>query len=685
MARDILDLSGLQTEAINGRTSQIDRVSTLQMCTIINNEDLTVAASVTPCLPHIARAIDLLTPRVRRGGRVVYVGAGTSGRLGILDSSEIFPTFSAPPTQFLGLIAGGDAAIRRAQEGAEDSPEAGQKDLVALDLDPELDSVIGIAASGRTPYVLGALEYAKRLGCLTLGVACVSPSAMDDPSTVDVMMSPLPGPEIVTGSTRLKAGTATKLVLNMLSTGTMIKVGKTYGNMMVDLNASNLKLKQRSRNILRELSQRCCGMTDASLDELLVACGGSVKLALVVAEKGLTVDESKRRLEEAQGVLARVLATDDRVHSDKALVNGVNGSKPKDPVLCIDGGGSKCAAVLGTATGVTSRGVAGPCNLTDGHFESTMDSVVTAAHRAVESLSPAEDGVNVPDSRPAFSTVWIGTAGMDRPGMRERVREALSRKLGLDESTRILITNDVDLLAAAMKRHPETSSSIVVIAGTGSIAIRYAQDVDGQAPRRVARSGGWGHLLGDEGAGYAIGRQAIRQALTSIENLKLCRRRSPTLSPLEQKIVAHFHGSSLGKQYDVDDIDLLSSVLAPTDEKSAKSRIAGVTQAVLNEAADGDAEAIAIVSDQVSDFVDTTLTRLLDPQSSGYVPPAQCGLILSGGVMLHTTYQDIFQAALEKRGIQFYYTESVADAASVGVECLLAIESGKSPLNGVSP
>lgn len=693
MARDILDLSGLQTEEINGRTSQIDRVSTLQMCTIINNEDLTVAASVTPCLPHIARAIDLLTPRVRQGGRVVYVGAGTSGRLGILDSSEIFPTFSAPPTQFLGLIAGGDAAIRRAQEGAEDSPEAGQKDLVALDLDPELDSIIGIAASGRTPYVLGALEYAKGLGCLTLGVACVSPSAMDDPSTVDVMISPLPGPEIVTGSTRLKAGTATKLVLNMLSTGTMIKVGKTYGNMMVDLNASNLKLKQRSRNILRELSQRCAGMADASLDELLVSCAGSVKLALVVAEKELTVDESKRRLEEAQGVLARVLATDGRVHSDKALVNGVNASKPKDPVLCIDGGGSKCAAVLGTTTGVTSRGIAGPCNLTDGHFESTMDSVVTAAHRAVDSLSHAEDGMNgqaaeesrpLSDSRPAFSTVWIGTAGMDRPGMRERVRAALSRKLGLDESTRILITNDVDLLAAAMKRHPETSSSIVVIAGTGSIAIRYAQDADGQTPRRIARSGGWGHLLGDEGAGYAIGRQAIRQALTSIENLKL-HRPSPTLSPLEQKIVAHFHGSSLGKQYDVDDIDLLSSVLAPTDEKSAKSRIAGVTQTVLNEAADGDAEAIAIVSDQASDFVDTTLARLLDPQSSGYVPPAQCGLILSGGVMLHKTYQDIFQAALEKRGIRFYYTESVADAASVGVEYLLAIESEKSQLNGVSP
>lgn len=155
-------------------------------------------------------------------------------RLGILDSSEILPTFAAPPTQFVGLIAGGDAAIRKAQEGAEDSIAASKDDLAAMRLDGEYDSIIGIAASGRTPYVLGALEYAKRLGCLTLGVACVSPSEMGQSGNVDVMISPLPGPEVVTGSTRLKAGTATKLVLNMLSTGTMIKAGKTYGNMVRD-------------------------------------------------------------------------------------------------------------------------------------------------------------------------------------------------------------------------------------------------------------------------------------------------------------------------------------------------------------------------------------------------------------------------------------------------------------------
>jgi N-acetylmuramic acid 6-phosphate etherase len=253
---DVLDLSGLQTEAVNMRTSEIDRVSTLQMCTIINDEDRTVAACVTPCLPEIARGIDSLLPRVRRGGRVIYVGAGTSGRcvtftvfsscfiesnrcllsqtcrLGILDSSEIPPTFAAPPSQFVGLIAGGDAAIRRAQEGAEDDTAAGKEDLIALNLDLESDSVIGIAASGRTPYVLGALEYAKSVGCLTIGVACVAPSAMGESGHVDVMISPLPGPEVITGSTRLKAGTATKLVLNMLSTGTMIKAGKTYGNMV---------------------------------------------------------------------------------------------------------------------------------------------------------------------------------------------------------------------------------------------------------------------------------------------------------------------------------------------------------------------------------------------------------------------------------------------------------------------
>ena len=228
----VLDLSKLQTESQNARTKNIDTVSTLEMCKLINDEDATVAQAVEKCLPVIAAAIDACSPRIRKGGRLIYVGAGTSGRLGILDASEIPPTFSAPTGQFVGIIAGGDAAIRNAQEGAEDDVEAAVADLMALELHPERDVLLGIAASGRTPYVLSCLQYAKGLRCLTIGIACSFPSDMSQCGFVDHMISPVTGPEVVTGSTRMKAGTATKIVLNMLSTGIMVRIGKTYGNMV---------------------------------------------------------------------------------------------------------------------------------------------------------------------------------------------------------------------------------------------------------------------------------------------------------------------------------------------------------------------------------------------------------------------------------------------------------------------
>ncbi|KUL90177.1 hypothetical protein ZTR_02178 [Talaromyces verruculosus] len=672
MAQDVLDLSGLQTEAINERTSNIDRVSTLQMCSMINDEDRTVADSVTACLEDIALAIDWL---------------------GVLDSSEILPTFAAPPTQFVGLIAGGDAAIRKAQEGAEDSIAAGRDDLAAMNLNGELDSIIGIAASGRTPYVLGALKYAKSLGCLTLGVACVSPSEMSQSGKVDVMIAPLPGPEVVTGSTRLKAGTATKLVLNMLSTGTMIKAGKTYGNMMVDLIASNQKLKQRSRNILRKVSRQCSTMTDQALDDLLARCDGRVKVALVVAEKGISVEESREQLEAAQGVLAKVIATEDGIEIKKPLVNGF---KHHRSVLCIDGGGSKCAAVVGDSSGNIGKGVAGPCNLTDGNFEASVNAIVTAARGAINDIGKATNQINGindingtthmlinTEHDVSFDSIWIASAGMDRPGMRERVQAAVTQSLNLNKPIQMQITNDVDLLAAAMARHPEISSSLVVIAGTGSIAIRYAYDNNHIVPRRVARAGGWGHLLGDEGAGYAIGRQAIRKTLFSLDNIQLAQRKFG-LSSLELKIVNFFSNSSSGRKDDAQSIDLLSNVLMANDDKSAKSRIAGITQTILDSAGSGDAEAVDIIAQQVSDFVDNTLSRLLDSQSHGYVDPSKCGLILSGGVMLHSVYQTIFQLALAKRKIRFNYTEAVPNAALVGIEYLLASDTLQPLPNGVS-
>lgn len=332
---------------------------------------------------------------------------------------------------------------------------------------------------------------------------------------------------------------------------------------------------------------------------------------------------------------------------------------------------------------------------TDGDFEASVNAIVTAARGAMNDIKKSTNknsGMNGMNGSTdpqilantddvSSDSIWIASAGMDRPGMRERVQAAVKQSLNLDESVQIRITNDVDLLAAAMARHPEVSSSLVVVAGTGSIAIRYAYNSNDIVPRRIARAGGWGHLLGDEGAGYAIGRQAIRKTLFSIDSIKLAQRKSG-LSSLETKIVNFFTNSLSGRKVDSLDIDLLSNVLMSSDDKSAKGRIAGVTQTILDSAGCGDAEAVDIIAQQVSDFVDNTLSHLLDPQSHGYVDPSRCGLILSGGVMLHSVYQTIFQLALAKRKIRFNYTEAVPNAAVVGVEYLLASDTLQPLQNG---
>lgn len=227
-----IDLDALQTESRNQASADIDRVSTLDVVGIINDEDASVATAVRACQNQLALAIDVLTARVQLGGRVFYIGAGTSGRLGVLDASEIPPTYSAPPGQFVAVIAGGDTALRHAVENAEDDFGAAARDLDSLQFDPERDSLIGIAASGRTPYVLGGLAYAASQGATTIGVACVQPSAIEADGNASIVIAPITGPEVVTGSTRMKAGTATKMVLNIVSTGIMIKTGKTYGNLV---------------------------------------------------------------------------------------------------------------------------------------------------------------------------------------------------------------------------------------------------------------------------------------------------------------------------------------------------------------------------------------------------------------------------------------------------------------------
>ncbi|CAG9947179.1 unnamed protein product [Clonostachys rosea f. rosea IK726] len=302
-------LADLQTEQKNSKTWDIDIVSTTRLCEVINEEDATVSKAVQQCLPQIAATIDMIVPRLLVGGRVIYTGAGTSGRLGVLDASEIPPTFSAPLNQFIGLIAGGDHAIRNAIEGAEDSEPDGAADLIQLT--PTLgkdDVVVGIASSGRTPYVLGGLKYARSVGAATVGLACVHPSSLK--GLCDVLIECVTGPEVVTGSTRLKAGTATKMILNMISTGSQIKIGKTFGNLMVDLKMSNEKLRDRARRVVRTVVPSTAALDinkEDVLDQVLANCDGHVKLSILVATLGCSPEEGRLKLEAYHGSLRHAL------------------------------------------------------------------------------------------------------------------------------------------------------------------------------------------------------------------------------------------------------------------------------------------------------------------------------------------------------------------------------------------
>jgi len=275
-----VDLSQLRTEARNPRSEELDAMSTLDLVTAMNDEDRHIADAVRLVLPRIAAAVDGIAQRMHKGGRLIYVGAGTSGRLGVLDAAECPPTFSADPQQVLGLMAGGQDAFLRAVEGAEDDPELAARDLGALSLGPK-DVVVGVAASGRTPYVLGALEHARTVKALTVGVTMNPGSAAV--IGVDHAIEVETGAEVLTGSTRLKAGTATKMVLNMLSTGAFVRLNKVYGNLMVDLQATNAKLRARSVRIVAEACH--CGAEEA--ERLLQATDGEVKAAIVAKMKGV--------------------------------------------------------------------------------------------------------------------------------------------------------------------------------------------------------------------------------------------------------------------------------------------------------------------------------------------------------------------------------------------------------------
>ncbi|WP_263367065.1 N-acetylmuramic acid 6-phosphate etherase [Edaphobacter bradus] len=300
-----MNLAALTTEARNPRTEHIDQLPTLEMLTVINQEDQSVPLAVAIELPHIAKAVDAIAERFERGGRLFYIGAGTSGRLGVLDASECPPTFSVPPTLVQGLIAGGDSALRKSSEKSEDSREQGAADLASAGFcaNGAPDTLVGIAASGRTPYVLGAMEHSRKLGALTISLTCVADSQMA--ALADIAIAPVTGPEVVTGSTRLKAGTATKLVLNMLSTGVMIRTGAVYGNLMVNVQPTNEKLVDRAHRIITDAT----GIDRAAAAKLLEEAG-NVKVAIAMQKLGLdrsAAEAALRNSNDRLGLLLRNL------------------------------------------------------------------------------------------------------------------------------------------------------------------------------------------------------------------------------------------------------------------------------------------------------------------------------------------------------------------------------------------
>lgn len=296
-----MNLEGLTTEARNEATKKIDQVSTLEMVTLINQEDQKVAQAIEKVLPQIAAAIDAAAERFKKGGRLIYCGAGTSGRLGALDAIELTPTYSVSPERAFGILAGGEKAMYQAIEGAEDSKELAIEDLTQHQLTAR-DVVIAIAASGRTPDAVSAIEYGKKVGALTISVTCNNQSPMNQ--LAEIGIAPIVGPEVITGSTRMKAGSAQKMVLNMFSTGIMVKVGNIYQNLMVNVQPTNEKLIQRATNIIKEAAE----IEESQAKEYLEAAQLEVAPAIVMAKAHVDFQKAKQLLAEHDGRISEVLA-----------------------------------------------------------------------------------------------------------------------------------------------------------------------------------------------------------------------------------------------------------------------------------------------------------------------------------------------------------------------------------------
>jgi N-acetylmuramic acid 6-phosphate etherase len=574
------------TEARHPHSSYLDRLSALDIVRVMNAADRGVAEAVGKEAVAIAHAIDLIAQRIESGGRLLYVGAGSSGRLGVVDAAECPPTFGVAPDLVRGIIAGGADALTRAIEGAEDSAEAGARDLERARVGAR-DVVVGIAASGRTPYVLGAIAFAKAQEAATISVSAVPHAPLAQ--AVDIAISVDTGPEILAGSTRLKAGTAAKLVLNMLSTGAMVRLGRTYGNRMVDLVATNTKLRARARAMVADVVACSADEAEAALN----VSDQSVKLAIVVAKLGLAPAEARSLLARHHGRLRDVLEAQAPT----------TGSTPAESlVLGVDGGASKTTAWLAPASagaapvGRASTGPGNPRSVGFAVAEANLDRAIELAH--------ADAGV--PRRRVAAAALSIAGAG------RAEERGALAawaERAGV--AGRVVVTDDAESVLAAGA--PE-GWGIALISGTGTMALGR------NAAGDVERAGGWGYLLGDEGSGYDIALAGLRAAVRAADG------RGPMTS-LVPAFLEHFRVASPA--------ELVGQVYRA---EMTRDRLAALASIVFAEAPSDWAASgiIDVASADLVRLVTTIATRLA-------LVPGSFPLALAGSVLLH---QPAFQELL---------------------------------------
>ncbi|KAJ5625194.1 hypothetical protein N7510_001503 [Penicillium lagena] len=660
-------LSSLQTEASNVLAPSIDALDTLGLCEAFNREESQVSPSIACCLPTIASFIEDLVPRLRVGGRLIYVGAGNSGRVGFMDCSELPVTFSTDEEQFVTLVAGGDHAILKAQEGAEDSEQDGSTQLEALRVTTK-DTIIGISASGRTPFVLGALKFALQCGALTAAITNTSPSLLDL-LCVNHSITALVGPEFITGSTRLKAGSAAKQILNMISTCSMVKLGKTYMGLMIDVRAKNYKLQARGRRIIRQV----CGILqdrghalpnsnliqkDNSLNVLIASCGGNVKLACAVIVSGLAPDHAKQRLDSVDGNF--------QLFVEGFLIPAPNPygrtvSTGDEFFLSIDGGGTKCAVSIATSTSVVAQAHSGACNFQSVPIDDLLDQITIATAEAVTRI-PQQYRNSFIDM-PRFTAVWAGIAGIQHAHQRETLIYRLEKLFKISiKSGALRLTSDSALLGSCIGIDESVESGISVIAGTGSVATAFKKDSKGEVAQ-IGRAGGWGPLLGDQGSAFDIGKRALQSLLTSVELTQGTDMHC--LTELESEILATMGD---GKN------ELLNRILySNIQPKHHIGDLAKVVTRLAFRDHSPDPQALEILTSAARSVV-----QLIKPLAKKQIcDPSISSLVLSGALMNIPEFQALVLDELSKQHIPSFKNIVVIDNVSCCAAQFLARREAK--------